>query len=89
MASTGQSVASMRRLLDGKLIPSLVAAALHACVKTEHEIHDLAVRIEREGVDEVRAMVRKLYGKPTAGDDVVPPAADEGETKQETAADGR
>lgn len=68
LASTGQSIASMRRLLDGKLIPGLVAAALHACMKAEREIHDLAVRIEREGVDHVRALVRELYGDESAAE---------------------
>src|SRR4051794_11265522 len=62
LESTGQSVASMRRLLDGHLIAGLVAKALHACIDAEHDVHELAVRIAREGVAEIRALVRELYG---------------------------
>lgn len=71
LASTGQSVASMRGLLDQKIMPGLVAAALHACAVVKEDmisIHDLAVRIERAGVDEVRAIVRDLFGDEPAID---------------------
>jgi hypothetical protein len=73
--SSGQSVAAMRRLLDGNLFAGIVAKALHACLKAEHDVHDLAVRIEHAGVAEVRALVRELYGDDEPASE---PAADAG-----------
>jgi hypothetical protein len=63
LASTGCTPAAMYALLGVPVIAGTVAGALLACAKGDALPlrHELAAAIAREGVDAIRAEVRKLY----------------------------